>query len=149
MIVELTPDIWYGDKPSVMESVGRDRPARSIINVAHSIRRPYWKDLGKLDWETWYFRLSCPDRVAVTDSYMRSMERVLDSIQDADKFPILCHCRAGGHRGPTAAFFAAFYLDGAKRFDYWIEKMVKLKPEFNTYHRYRIYRQTVLDWCRK
>jgi len=59
MIVKLTDNVWYGDKPSVVESLGE---VQSVLNVAHSIRRPYWKDLGKLDWRVWYHRLALPDR---------------------------------------------------------------------------------------
>jgi len=146
MIVKVTPDIWYGDKPSVVESLGE---VKSIINVAHAIRKPYWKDLGKLNWETWYFRLACPDRIAVDANYMKAMENVLDAIKGANKFPLLCHCRAGGHRGPTAAFFAAYFLDGSKRLQYWLDLMDELRPGFTSFHKHRIYRQTVIEYCKK
>lgn len=144
MIVKFTPKIWYGDKPSVVESLGE---VKSIINVAHSIRRPYWKDLGKLDWDVWYFRLAGPDREPLDYEYLHTMRTVVLAIGFAEKFPLLCHCRAGGHRGPTAAFFAAFFLDGAKRFDYWLNRMDELKSTFSEPHRHRVYRRDVLKYC--
>lgn len=144
MIVQVTPKIWYGDKPSVSESLGK---VKSIINVAHAIRKPYWKDLGKLDWEVWYFRLACPDRRSADAYYIEALENILISINRANKFPLLCHCRAGGHRGPTAAFFAAYFLDGSHRLQYWLDIMDKLRPGFSSFHKHRIYRQSILDYC--
>ncbi len=103
MIVKVTPKIWYGDKPSVMESLD---DVASIINVAHAIRRPYWKDLGKLSWDVWYFRMASPDRHTLDADYLGGLQSLVKTIIAANKFPLLCHCRAGGHRGPTAAFYA-------------------------------------------
>lgn len=144
MIVKITPDIWFGNKPSVVESLGE---VKSIINVAHRIRRPYWDDLKKLDWRVWYFRLASPDREVLDPEYMIAMENILVSIKNANKFPLLCHCLMGGHRGPTAAFFAAFFLDGCNRLDYWLSVMEEKRPGFNKPHRHRVYRKCVVDYC--
>ena len=143
MIVKLTPEVWWGDKPSVQESLGE---VKSIINVAHAIRRPYWKDLGNLDWRVWYLRLALPDREPVDDMYMQMFESAIWAINGAKKFPLLCHCRAGGHRGPAAAFLAAFRLcpDKFSRGEL-VGRMRKLKPTFFDYHPKRVYRNTILQ----
>lgn len=148
MIVKIDRRIWYGDKPSVVESLGR---VGSIINVAHVLRRPYWRDLKKLDWTVWYFRLALPDRVEADDAYCRAFENIISSIEQADKFPILCHCRVGGHRGPTAAFFAYWCLNGKTQaaFQAGLVAMEQKLPGFSKPHSRRIYRQTVLAYCKR
>lgn len=145
MIVKLNQSIWYGDKPSVTESLGE---VQSVINVAHSIRRPYWQELKHLDWRVWYYRLALPDREEATLDYIHALERALDSIQEAGKFPLLCHCRAGGHRGPTAAFFACWHLGGRVGLDQWLALMDKAHRGFSTPNPRRVYRRTILDYCR-
>ena len=94
-------------------------------------------------------RLACPDRVVPDHNYLKALENILKSIKEANKFPLLCHCRAGGHRGPTAAFFAAYFLDKERRLEYWLDVMDRLKPGFSSFHRHRIYRQTVIEHCRR
>ncbi len=145
MLVKLTPDIWFGDKRSVAESRGK---IRSIINVAHVIRQPYWSNLESLDWKIWYFKLACPDRVAVNYEYMHAMEGILRFIDEAQKFPLLCHCQLGKHRGPTAAFFAAYTLDGSCRLEYWLAEMDRLVPKFSKFDERKVYRKAVLDYCK-
>lgn len=143
MIVKLTENIWWGDKPSVTESLGQ---VQSIINVAHAIRRPYWQDLGKLDWRVWYFRLASPDREPLDDDYVQALQNIVLAISLAGKYPLLCHCRAGGHRGPTAAFFAAsITATGTAEHTRLIERMRELKPDFFKRHKHRVYRSSILD----
>lgn len=143
MIVKLTDKIWWGDKPSVQESLGE---VQSVLNVAHKIRRPYWGDLKNLDWEVWYFRLACPDRVEPDQNYLRALFSVLTAIGDAGKFPLLCHCRAGGHRGPTAAIFAAWFLDSDKRSaEYWLKLAESRREGVSKISRHRVYRRVLFE----
>lgn len=146
MIKQITDQVYFGDKPSVVDSLGQ---FQTVINVAHHLRRPYWSDLGKLDWSVWYYRMALPDREPVTDEYMFAFERILDGIKTANKTPILCHCRMGGHRGPTAGFFSAFYLGGCSNLSVWLEKMELLCPGFNKETRGRVYRKTLIDYCKR
>ncbi len=146
MYKKLTDDIWFGDKASVEETLGE---VKSIINVAHSLRRPYWKDLQHLHWDVWYYRLALPDRVAADTNYMHAFQNILRGIKQANKFPLLCHCRAGGHRGPTAALFAAWYINGRRDLGGWIEKIKVFNPKFDAFPNRRVYRQSILRYCRK
>lgn len=145
MIVQVSSNVFYGDKPSVVEGLDK---FKAVLNVAHSIRRPYWEDLGKLPWEVWYLRLALPDREPADLGYILAMENFLDSLETSDKFPLLCHCRAGGHRGPTAAFFAAWYLDGKHRCEFWEDKMRDLIPGWDKHPERRVYRQSIITYCR-
>lgn len=113
MIWRLSEGIWFGDKPSPVEAVGLG--VRSVICVASSIRQPYWSDLGRLPWDVWYFRMGCPDRVDPGREYFRALESVVEAIVGAGRFPLLCHCRCGGHRGPTVAAFAYWVRQGRDR----------------------------------
>lgn len=109
MINKLSDYVWWGDKPSVQESLGR---FKSVINVAHSIRRPYWQNLNNLHWQVWYFRLASPDREPLPESHMDGLISVLEAIRVGGKLPLLCHCKMGGHRGPSTALLAHWHLSG-------------------------------------
>lgn len=149
MIRKVSRDIWFGDKPSVQEALGE---VQAIINVAHSLRRPYWGDLGKLHWNVYYIRMAIPDRVPVTDEYCNMLACAIDGIQANGKFPLLCHCRVGHHRGPTAAFFAYWHLHGrtGTAFREGVEIMRSYGlHDFNEDHPRRIYRSSMLDYCRR
>ena len=103
LFVEFTDRVWFGDMPSVQECGAQ---VKSVINVAHNIKRSYWGNVGRLPWDVWYFRLASPDRESLSEEYIQALEWVIRSIDKANKFPLLCHCRMGGHRGPTTALFA-------------------------------------------
>ena len=144
MIVRFTNDVWFGDKPSVCECSGQ---IESVINVAHNIRRPYWDNVRKLPWGVWYFRLASPDGKHLPFGYISVLEYVIKGIGEARKFPLLCHCKMGGHRGPTAALFAAWVLDGKRRLHYWIDEMKNHEPGFEEKPHRRVYRQDILAYC--
>lgn len=146
MINKLSELVWYGDKPSVGESLGQ---VKSVINVAHRIRKPYWADLGKLDWTVWYFRLALPDANEATDDYLISLSYVVNAISTGQKLPVLCHCRMGGHRGPTAALFVHWHLQGRTKiaFDEGYERLVQFRSKYAVDSDRRIYRRSVLRYC--
>ena len=127
MFHKLTSEVWFGDKPSVTETLGR---VRSVINVAHSIRQPYWTDLIRLPYDVFYFRLAKKDREHFDDTHFAALTKVLDAILIAGKIPLLCHCRLGGHRGPSTALFAAWHFAGRHQtdLDFLHSRMVGLVP---------------------
>jgi len=148
MIYRLTDKIWWGDKPSIREALGE---VKSVINVAHKIRKPYWQNVGKLDWDVWYFRMALPDREIASDDYLSAFSSVLDGIRAGSKFPLLCHCRMGGHRGPTAALFAFWHLNGRTKLMLaeGLLRMEQLKVGSMRLNSHRVYRRTVLDYCER
>lgn len=146
MIWKLTDKVWFGDKLSVREVADQ---VASVINVARIIRRPYWADLGKLPWQVWYFRLGWPDRVDVTEEYFWAFDLVLSAVGAAGKFPLLCHCKMGGHRGPTAAVVAAWYFAGRRKLEEWIGRAVDLRPGFGRPSSVRNYRDSMFRFCRE
>ena len=148
MIWELSDAVWFGDKPSVGE--GRNR-VKSVINVSHSIRRPYWQDVSRLHWEVWYFRLALPDREVPDSNYLFAFEQVVKAIDRAGKYPLLCHCRMGGHRGPTAALFAFWAITGRKGgwFESAYRKVVELRPSYGRERDRAVYRNVILQYCRE
>jgi len=145
MIVKFTDRIWFGDKPSIEE--GRNE-IKSVINVAHNLKQPYWNNVGKLPWDVWYFRLASPDRAELPYNYITALAGVVNGIAAGAKFPLLCHCRMGGHRGPTAALFASWVLDSSRSVEHWIEKMQKYEPGFLEKPERRVYRSQILKYCR-
>ena len=150
MIHPISQHVWFGDKPSVAESVARgEGGAKAVINVAHSIRKPYWGDLGSLPWDVWYLRLALPDAHAADRQYLEALEMFVICCATAGKTPILCHCRVGGHRGPTAGIFAAWVLGHRKRVALYaaIEQVLRFRPGYNKPHTRRVYRDSVLAYC--
>ena len=148
MIIKFTEDIWFGDKPSIAE--GRDE-IKSVVNVAHNLRQPYWNNVGKLPWDVWYFRLASPDREHLTKEYIDALGEIIYGIRNANKFPLLCHCRMGGHRGPTTAMYAAWCIGGGDEqgINYWIEVMQEYEPGFLEKPSRRVFRQDIIKYCRE
>ena len=148
MICKLNELIWFGDKASVKE--GMDHVG-SVINAASTIRRPYWDWVGKLDWKVWYFHMGCPDRIPVDWTYVELLKAVVYLIRQGRKFPLLCHCKAGGHRGPTAAVFAYWCIHDQteKALDEAIRLVEKHKPNYNRPSNLMVYRNSMLDYCRR
>lgn len=148
MIWQLSESIWFGDKPSVVEAANR---VQSVICVAHSLRRPYWQNLGHLPGHVWYFRLGLADRDECSIEYVQVLMAVLGGIQAAGKYPLLCHCRAGGHRGPSAAIFAYWCFSGRTRdaLNWAIAKVRSLRPGFMGRSDRRQYRDSLLSWARQ
>ena len=148
MICKLNDLIWFGDKASVRGSIGQ---VGSIVNAASTIRRPYWDWVGKLDWEVLYFHLGWPDRTPVTLEYARALDSVIEAVLRSSKFPLLCHCRMGGHRGPTTAMYAAWCIGGGDEqgINYWIEVMQEYEPGFLEKPSRRVFRQDIIKYCRE
>ena len=148
MIYKMSEQVWWGDKPSIEESMGK---VGSIINVAHAIRKPYWQNVSKLDWDVWYFKLASPDREELSEEYMIALASVVDAIRIGDKFPLLCHCRMGGHRGPTAALFAYWHLSGRTRkaFNDGIQWMERRKVGSTRLNKHRVYRRCMFDFMKR
>jgi len=144
MIVRYSFQIWFGDKPSVVESLGE---VKSIINVAHKIRRPYHQDLHKLKGDAWYFWMGCPDGKDPGTEYFEALGHIVDAIRADDRFPVLCHCRTGNHRGPSAALFTQWHLQGRTGLAALIEGMKIHLPDFEKHKERRVYRQTLLRYC--
>jgi len=145
--VEFAPGIWFGDAFGISDM--KDT-AQSVINVAHHIRRKYsyWKNLGGLDWHTWYFRLASPDRNELDVNYIHALENILDSVDEANKYPLLCHCQMGGHRGPAAALFAAWHVNGRDNLEAWVQRMQELRPGFDERLNRRVYLRCLLQYCK-
>jgi len=150
MIEPLTDQIWFGDKPSVHERLNNIKP-KAILNVASTIKRPYWSEIGKRDWRVWYFNMGSPDREYVDDNYFNALGFVLDAVKTGDKFPLLCHCRMGGHRGPSAAVFAYWHYASrsVESLDRILHHMFVLRPRYAKPNPHRIYRDCLLDYCRR
>ena len=146
MIWRMSEQVWFGDKPSVVED---STTVRSIINVAHSIRKPYWENVGSLSWDIWYFKMACPDRVCPDELYLKAFVQIVEAVKIGGRFPLLCHCRVGGHRGPTAAVFAYWVLSGRKRdmLKVAIDMADRLRSGFSRPSNKRVYRNAVLDFC--
>lgn len=143
MYKKLTPDVWFGDKPSVQETNGK---VKAIINVAHRIKRPYWKDLGKLPWDVWYFRLAKPDAHEADDRYLYALAAVADQLVCTGKLPILVHCLMGGHRGPTAALFMAWHIGGRQGFEALYDAAKALVPHLRKCR--GVYHKSIVKFCR-
>jgi len=106
MFKKLTDDVYFGDCQSPFEF----REAKCIINVAHRLKPPYFEQLGTLPHTTLYVRHALKDRDNVTMPYLLTLKEIVECARAMGKLPILTHCRMGGHRGPTAALAAAFFL---------------------------------------
>lgn len=141
---ELTPEVWFGDKPSVAETNGE---VKAIINVAHSIKHPYWRDVGRLPWDVWYFRIAKPDGKEADLGYLRLLSSVVDEIKATDMLPVLVHCRAGGHRGPCGALFVAWHLAGRQGFDALYDTVLGLVPSLRGFN--RAYHKSIVRYCRE
>ncbi len=149
MIWKLSDRVWFGDKPSPVEAIPLG--VKAIVCVAHSLRRPYWEDLGRLPWNVWYFRMAMPDLQAPDEGYIEALEEVISRCGNAGKLPILCHCRAGGHRGPTAAVFAEWVLSGRVKqvlFDA-LRRAGELRPSYAKDNENRVYKSRMVRWCRQ
>lgn len=146
MIKQVSDKVWFGDKPSPWEGEWG-----SIINAAHSLRRPYWSDLGKLPHQTWYFRLALPDAEHASLSHIRMLELTLDGIQGAGKLPLLCHCRMGGHRGPMTAMFSHWHWAGRTRaaFAWANERVFGLVPGLARHTFRRGYKTSLLAYMER
>jgi len=144
VIHQLSNLVCFGDCGAIKDA----HSFRSIINVAHNCRRHYWKDLPHIPWEIWTFRLALPDAYEVDDSYILAFVSILDAIKQADKLPLLCHCRMGGHRGPTAAIFASWHYGGRKTKNLvnYIAEVQTVKSGYVEKKRLG-YRRSMLKYC--
>lgn len=149
MIHKLSDQVYWGNWQSPAELP----QAKAIINVAHSFsvrrgRNIYWANLERVNWQTLYFRLAKKDAQAVDDTYMQSLSAIVEIVYRADAFPLLCHCQMGGHRGPTAAMFAAWQLggmtEGALRRAF--DGICVVRDGFGT-GRNKDYHESVFSWC--
>lgn len=106
MLRMVTADVWYGDRFAVRECGWK---TGTILNVAHTCRKhpEYWEDVGRLHSEVAYLRMAKRDRQPWNDEYPCQLWYTLEYAT----LPILTHCQMGGHRGPTAAIFAAWMLN--------------------------------------
>jgi len=129
MLWKLDEKIWFGGKPTLVEQKNK---VGSVINAAHALKAPYWGDLKKLPWQVWYFRLALPDGCKADKNHINALETILDAIDKAGKYPLLCHCRLGGHRGPGTAVFAYWHLNGRNEeaLKYAVDKAVSERPAF-------------------
>ena len=147
MIQQLTNDIWFGNEEGVQECA-----PSSVINVAHRCRPEYWQTIREYPWRTWFFHVGQPDAETVEDSYLNGLSSIVDSIRLANKFPLFTHCHAGRHRGPTAALFAYWHLNGRTKtaLDWAFARTVELSSRYareDLIH--RTYRKMTLDYCRR
>jgi len=144
VIHQLSDLVCFGDCGAIKDA----HNFRSIINLAHNCTRDYWKNVRYIPWETWTFRLASPDPIEVNEQYIDSFVAILDSIKRADKLPLLCHCRMGGHRGPTAAIFASWHYEGRKTKDLvdYIAAVQTVKPRYVEKRRLG-YRRSMLKYC--
>ena len=109
MIYKLTDQVWFGDANSPREACDS---VKSIINVAHGIRRRFYYDINEIDRYAFYVRIPRADREVWDDSYFSLFESVADMIVAKHLVPVLCHCQLGGHRGPSAAIAMGWFLAG-------------------------------------
>lgn len=150
MIHKLTDQIYWGNWQSPAELP----MAKAIINVAHSFssrrgRNVYWANLEQVNWQAMYFRLAKKDAQAADNTYMLALSDIVNIVDRSNAFPLLCHCQMGGHRGPTAAMFAAWQLGGCtpsalkRAFD----GIRAVRDAFGT-GRNKDYHDSVYAWCK-
>lgn len=151
MIIAISKDIYFGNWESPLELPG----VRSIINVAHSFsarrgRNLYWANLERVPWTTLYFRFARKDGQAVDDTYMACLTSAVMSIAASNAFPLLTHCQMGGHRGPTAAMFAFWCLNGQSKdaLQEGFNRIKSVRPGFGE-GRNKDYHESLYQWCER
>ncbi len=107
MFKQLTPQVYFGDRTSPFETLDK---VQCVINVAHHLRPEYFAALKLLPYTTLYLRLAKKDREDVDLKYLLALRYFVGYARDTNKLPLLTHCRMGGHRGPSSAIAAAFFL---------------------------------------
>jgi hypothetical protein len=151
MLQRLNDNVYWGDWKSPVEAVGK---VQSVFNVAHSFSRRrgrnlYWSELEKIDWRTFYVRLSLKDAMEASPDYCRALEQAALTAKALGKLPILCHCQMGGHRGPSSAVLVSWVLGGKTRyaFEQALAGVLSVKPGFGT-GRNNGYYGSVMRHCR-
>lgn len=146
MITSMSPLVLYGDVEAIKDP---ERPFRSVINAAHNLRRHYWNAAGQLPHSVWTMRLALPDAERASVEQLQLICAFADFAAKADKAPILCHCRMGGHRGPSTALLVHWHLSGRKLdvFEATLEQLRSVNRCTENKRR-RLYQESVFDYCR-
>ena len=147
MIEQLSDQVFYGDVDAIKQS---PRPFRSLINVAHNLRRHYWNAAGSLPHDIWTMRAALPDATYAPPSHLEAILRFADEAVRNDKAPILCHCRMGGHRGPSTALLVHWHLSG-RNLEVFENTLAQLRSvsRCTENKRRRLYQESVFDYCRQ
>lgn len=126
MHLKLNDYVYFGDWASPFENIG----VKTVINVASNLRSRYYKSLSSLPSTTLYFRLAKGDREDVDRKYLRCLEAIVSHAADMNMLPLLTHCKFGGHRGPTSAIAAAYFLSNGSLFELKNihDQMLELRP---------------------
>lgn len=134
MNFQLDTNVYFGNWESPFEL--KDK-VKTVVNVAHRfserrMRNVYWQKLQELPWDIYYVRLAKKDWDSVDEIYFNALVKGIEIGIEMNKFPILCHCQMGGHRGPTAGVCAAWILNGKteKALDYFIDKATIFRPKY-------------------
>ena len=148
MFVKLTDHVWYGNWQAPLECA---QTAGSIINVAHHFRPSrgrdaYWRNLAAIPHTVPLFRLARRDKDEFTADYANELIGAIEIIKQSNAFPLLTHCQMGGHRGPSAAVFAAWHLGG--RGAEWLSYLVQSAFPCYTEETKGNYRRTMIAYCR-
>jgi hypothetical protein len=141
MFKRLTDEVWYGNAESPFETIGQ---VKAILNVAHRFRSGYFERLGTIPYEVMYVRLAKKDREDVDQPYLSALAWLAKYVKDTMKLPILCHCRMGGHRGPSSALAIAYFLSG--NLEALHERLLVLSPGLV---RGRNYYRSILELLRR
>lgn len=148
MIYRLSDKIWWGNWQAPAEACAEGTPPAVVVNVAHSLRRSYWRSLAVLPRETLYYRFARHDDTEVNGgNYLQLLTSVIRGAMRDGRFPILVHCRVGRHRSPATAIFFEMVRNGGtvEAFEAAKAAALALKPNIC---QHRPFAASMYEFCR-